>query len=72
MKMILRTRQEGKHTKVGVFVEGQKSGELVFLEDEYEPFLLAIVGGAALLKEGECNRRLEVEVDDRRRPNELA
>ena len=67
MKMLLRPTVAGKHTKVVVFVDGENAGTLTFQENEYEPFLLAIVGGAALLKEGECNRKLEVEVDDQRR-----
>ena len=66
MRVKLRPERVGTDTKVTVFVEGQNAGSLRFHDGEYEPFLLAMVGGAALLKEGECNHRVEVEVEDRR------
>ncbi len=66
MQMKIRPMQDGKATNVTVFIEDQNAGKLRFNEGEYETFLLAIVGGAALLKESECNKVLEVVIDDRR------
>jgi len=66
MRMRLRTTKQGDHTKVTVFVDGQNAGTLAFKGEEYEPFLLTMVGGASLLKQSECNQRVDLEVDDRR------
>jgi len=66
MKLKLRTTKEGPHTKTTVFIDKQNVGTLVFRGEEYETFLLALVGGSALLRETECNKRVELEIDDQR------
>lgn len=66
MKVRLRTLEQGPNIIVTFFINGQNSGGLTLRKDEYEPLLLTLVGGAALLKETECDKRVEVEVDDQR------